>query len=129
MIARIGIDRPAGQATGGPEAYADGDVRRYEVSDFAGLAKALNNGGAHVLDVRRDDEWDDGHVDGAQHIPLPDLERRIDEVPDSGSTWVHCASGYRAAIAASLLDRAGKPVVLISDEWDRAQDAGVPLDG
>lgn len=129
MIARIGIDRPAGQATGGPEAYADGDVRRYEVSDFAGLAKALHNGGAHVLDVRRDDEWDDGHVQGAQHIPLPDLERRIHEVPVSGPTWVHCASGYRAAIAASLLDRAGKLVVLISDEWDRAQDAGVPVDG
>lgn len=128
MIARIGIDRPAGQATGGPEAYADGDVRRYEVSDFAGLATALSNGGAHVLDVRRADEWDEGHVKGAQHIPLPDLEKRIDEVPDSGPTWVHCASGYRASIAASLVDRAGKQVVLISDEWDRAKDAGVPLD-
>jgi glyoxylase-like metal-dependent hydrolase (beta-lactamase superfamily II) len=127
MIARIGIDRPAGQATGGPDAYAGGDVRRYEVSDFAGLAKALSNGGAHVLDVRRDEEWDDGHVDGAQHIPLPDVAQRVDAVPDDGPVWVHCASGYRAAIAASLLDRAGRSVVLISDDWERASAAGVPV--
>jgi rhodanese-related sulfurtransferase len=53
------------------------------------------------------------------HIPLHDLDARLDEVPD-GEVWVHCASGYRAAIAASLLDRAGVTVVAIDDEWAAA---------
>jgi len=58
------------------------------------------------------------------HIPLHDLERRRAEVPD-GEVWVHCASGYRASLAASLLDRAGRTVVAIDDEWAAAakQDA------
>lgn len=128
MIARIGIDRPAGQATGGPEAFASGgDIGTYEVSDFTGVAKAFTNGGVHVLDIRRDEEWDDGHIEGAQHIPLPDLLDRLDELPGDRASWVHCGSGYRAAIAASLLDRAGKPVVLINDDWDHARDAGLPV--
>jgi rhodanese-related sulfurtransferase len=43
----------------------------------------------------------------------------MDEVP-SGEVWVHCASGYRAALAASLLDRAGRTVVAVDDEWAAA---------
>jgi hydroxyacylglutathione hydrolase len=144
MIARIGIDRPAGQATGGPAAFAAGsDVRGYEVSDFTQLAKALANagegrsavaqrgggpgssGGVHVLDVRRDEEWNRGHIPGAQHIHLPDLPARLHEVPDDAPTWVHCRTGYRSSIAASLLDRAGKPVVLVDDDWKAAVKAGI----
>jgi glyoxylase-like metal-dependent hydrolase (beta-lactamase superfamily II)/rhodanese-related sulfurtransferase len=128
MLARIGIDRPAGQATGGPAQFtATGDIRTYEVGDFPALAKALDNGGAQVLDVRRDEEYNDGHIRGAQHIPLPDVESRLREIPDDVTSWVHCASGYRAAIATSLLDRAGKPVVLVNDDWDVAADAGLAI--
>jgi hydroxyacylglutathione hydrolase len=126
IIARIGIDRPAGQATGGPATFAAGEqVRSYKVGDFAALAKALANGDAQVLDVRRDEEYHDGHIRGARHIPLPDLEARLPEMPDDVTSWVHCATGYRAAIAASLLDRAGKPVVLVNDDWAVAADAGL----
>jgi glyoxylase-like metal-dependent hydrolase (beta-lactamase superfamily II)/rhodanese-related sulfurtransferase len=128
MLARIGIDRPAGQATGGPAQFtANGDIRTYEVGDFPALAKALDNGGAQVLDVRRDEEYNDGHIRGAQHIPLPDVESRLREIPDDVTSWVHCVSGYRAAIATSLLDRAGKPVVLVNDDWDVAADAGLAI--
>jgi rhodanese-related sulfurtransferase len=38
---------------------------------------------------------------------------------------VHCASGFRASIAASLLDRAGHDVVLIDDEYDEAVQSGL----
>jgi rhodanese-related sulfurtransferase len=41
-------------------------------------------------------------------------------VPDETDVWVHCATGYRAAIAASLLDRAGITVVAIDDDWEKA---------
>ena len=122
QMARIGIDRPAGAADGGLDRWAeDGDVRSYRSATFTDLADARADGDLVVLDVRRDDEWEDGRISGAVHIPLHDLESRLDEVPD-GEVWVHCASGYRASIAASLLDRAGRDVVAIDDDWDKASE-------
>lgn len=123
-LARIGVDRPAGRIVGGPEAVASGNrLHRYAVADFAGLANAMEAAamGAQpvVVDVRRDDEWRDGHIDGAVHIPLPDLADRAARIPE-GELWVHCASGYRAAIGASLLARAGRDVVLVDDEFPSA---------
>jgi glyoxylase-like metal-dependent hydrolase (beta-lactamase superfamily II)/rhodanese-related sulfurtransferase len=127
QMVRIGIDRPAGGADGGLTRWgADGDVRAYRSVSFAELADARAHLDVVVLDVRRDDEWAEGHVDGAVHIPLHDLEARLDEIPD-GEVWVHCATGYRAAIAASLLDRAGHPLVSVDDDWASAAQHGLPI--
>lgn len=60
------------------------------------------------------------------HIPFWELERRAAEVP-AGEVWVHCASGFRASIGASLLDRACLQVVHVDDDWDRAAQAGLPI--
>ena len=65
---------------------------------------------------------------GAVHIPLPELNDRLAEVPQ-GAVWVHCGSGYRATAAASLLARAGRTVVVVDDMFGDAADAGVPLTG
>jgi rhodanese-related sulfurtransferase len=96
------------------------------VTDFAGLAASWGRDGLVVLDVRRPDEWAAGHLPGAVHIPFWEVERRTGEVPE-GEAWVHCASGFRAAIGASLLDRAGRQVVHIDDDWERAAKAGLPI--
>ena len=122
QMVRIGIDRPAGGADGGPGTWAAGeDLRSYRSATFADLADSMagSDSSVVVLDVRRDDEWADGRIESAVHIPLQDLESRLSEVPD-GEVWVHCASGYRASIAASLLDRAGRTVIAIDDSWDSA---------
>jgi hydroxyacylglutathione hydrolase len=125
-LARVGIDRPAAQATGGIDGFA-GDLPRgaYRVVDFTTLRDAVAD--VHVLDVRRDDERRSSAIPGSQHIPLHELERRVDEVPDDREVWVHCASGYRASIAASLLARGGRQPVLLDDEFDRVAELG--LDG
>ena len=70
-------------------------------------------------DARRDDEHRATHVRGALHIPLHELSARREEVP-GGEVWVYCGSGYRAAIAASMLDRPGRDLVLIDDDFDKA---------
>lgn len=120
QMVRIGIDRPGGAADGGIDTWATGgDVRSYRTATFVDLADAREESSVVVLDVRRDDEWAEGRIDGAVHIPLHDLEAGLDKIPD-GEVWVHCASGYRASIAASLLDRAGRTVVAIDDEWAAA---------
>ncbi|MGB7383554.1 MAG: rhodanese-like domain-containing protein, partial [Rhodococcus sp. (in: high G+C Gram-positive bacteria)] len=64
-------------------------------------------------------EYADGHLDGAVNIPLHQLPHHVGDVP-AGEIWVHCASGYRASIAASILDRADRTVVLVDDDFDNA---------
>ena len=81
-----------------------------------------------ILDVRRDQEWNDSHITGAVHIPIHQLPSRLADVPDS-EIWVHCEAGYRASVAASFLDAAGRTVVAVDDEYERAARAGLPLDG
>jgi hydroxyacylglutathione hydrolase len=101
-------------------------MRSYPVSDFTGLADAMADQRTQfaVLDARRDDERARGGVAGSVHIPLHQLVDRIDEVPD-GEVWIYCGSGYRASIAASILDRPGRDVVLVNDSYDNAAAAGI----
>jgi rhodanese-related sulfurtransferase len=124
-LARIGIDDLAGATTADLDTLADGQpLRSYPVTDFAGLAAARARGPVLVLDVRRNDERARGHLPGSHHIPLHELAGRIHEIPQ-GQVWVHCASGYRASIAASILDRPGRTLVLINDSYDSAVAAGL----
>jgi len=125
-LARIGVDDIAGSAD--IEAVGNAaDMRTYRVADFVALAKAVGSGEMTVLDVRQADEFADSHVRGAVNIPLHELIDRVNGLP-GGEVWVHCASGYRASIAASILDRHGRDVVLIDDEFGRAADLNLTGD-
>ena len=79
-----------------------------------------------MLDVRRADEYRKGHLAHAVNIPLDTLPGRTGEVPDT-DVWVHCASGFRASIAASILDRAGRTVTLIDDDFDNAGNSAIDI--
>ncbi|WP_262015444.1 MBL fold metallo-hydrolase [Micromonospora sp. Mcm103] len=134
-LVRIGIDRPAAQATGEPEQWTTdpSQLRETAVADFAALAAAQAGktpaglpAPQVVLDVRMTNEWKAGHIDGAVHVPLPDVPKRLADIP-AGTVWVHCGSGYRATAAASLLANAGRDVVLIDDSYGRAEAAGVRM--
>jgi hydroxyacylglutathione hydrolase len=124
-LARIGIDRLEAAATGSPRQWA-GDERLavFPIADFASFADVRSRRPVTLLDVRRRREWSASHVPGALHIPLHELAGRIGELPD-GEIWVHCQAGYRASVAASLLDAAGRDVVLIDDDFGRAQLSGL----
>lgn len=126
-LVRVGIDRPAAAATGTPAAWlpAGQTPASFPRSTFAGLA-AQGSAEVVVLDVRRDSERADGWITGSVHIPIHELHGRLAEVPP-GTVWVHCAGGMRAAIAASLLDAAGRDVVAVDDGFDAATDAGLSL--
>ena len=124
-LVRIGVDDLAGAAVGDIDSLADGQpLRSYPVSDFAGLAEAMTRGPVQILDARRNDERAQGGVRGSIHIPLHELHERLDDVPQ-GEVWVYCGSGYRASIAASVLDRPGRQVVLVNDSYDAAKEAGL----
>ncbi len=60
-----------------------------------------------LLDVRSLGEWNSGHAKGAVHIPLNEVERRINEIPKSKPVVVICASGMRSSMCATLLGQSG----------------------
>ncbi|WSG48019.1 rhodanese-like domain-containing protein [Dactylosporangium sp. NBC_01737] len=125
-LVRIGIDRPAAHATGAPADWANGRPATMPRATFADLAQVRHHRPVTVLDTRRNPETAAARIDGAVHIPLHELLGRLDEVPD-GEVWVHCAAGYRASIAASILAAAGRHVVAVDDAFDQATAAGLPI--
>ncbi|MDD7939601.1 MBL fold metallo-hydrolase [Actinomycetospora lutea] len=128
-LARIGIDRLAGAATGPLGSLADGAPQAsYRVSDFAGLL-ARDPAAVTVVDTRTEIERAGGGVAGSLHIPLHELLARRDEIPD-GEVWIHCGSGYRASVAASLLATEpgrDRELIVIDDDWPHAADAGLAI--
>ena len=125
-LVRIGIDRLAGAATGTPADWSDAAPGSFERAVFADLAQVRHHRPVVILDVRRSNEFAASHIDGAVHIPLHELLGRLDEVPQ-GEVWVHCAGGYRASIAASVLAAHGVRLVAVDDSYDNAQAAGLPI--
>lgn len=70
-----------------------------------------------LLDVRTDQEWANGHAEGAMHIPLHELRQRLAEIPSDREIRVYCAVGGRAHTATCLLRQHGFSVRNISGGW------------
>jgi glyoxylase-like metal-dependent hydrolase (beta-lactamase superfamily II)/rhodanese-related sulfurtransferase len=127
QLIRIGWSRVTGFLAGGVARWRGhgGEITRYDLVSAGDLCVAQRRGQAPVvLDVRQELEWEWGTVPGSHLVFLADLPARLDELPTGEPVWVICSNGHRAAIAASLLDRAGVPVRLVGQggvgEW-RAQ--------
>ena len=126
-MVRIGIDHPAAAATGKPEEWTDEPIGSFERATFADLAQVRHHRPVKVLDVRRGQEFEESHIEGAVNVPIHEILNRLDEVP-SGEVWVHCAGGYRASVVASILAANGHRVVAVDDSFDEhAASSGLPL--
>jgi hydroxyacylglutathione hydrolase len=129
QLALIGLDRVAGVF--GPEsvrrAAASGAVTSGVPQISATELAGRKGGGVTILDVRSAAEWEEGHVAGALHIPLGYLTDRMDEIPRDTPLVVHCQAGARSAIAASVLERAGRPgAINLTGGIDAWTAAGLP---
>lgn len=126
-LVRIGIDRPAAAATGGPQDWTDRPLTSLRQATFADLDQVRHHRDVVILDVRRRLEFAAARVEGALNIPLHDLPKRVHEVPDAAEVWVHCAGGYRASVAASFLSAANRRLVAVDDTFDNAKLTGLHL--
>jgi len=109
-LGRIGFDAVAGYLDGGMQALETRPdlLRRTERITATTLAEQLATSVPPVvLDVRTPREWQGKHIAGSLNIPLNHLRGRLQEVPRHTPLVLHCQSGYRSAIAASLLERHG----------------------
>ena len=127
-LVRIGIDRPAAQATGGADRWTEGEQASFLIATFAELGYVRRHRPVVVLDVRRAEEYRAARIEGAVNVPIHEIPARIGEVP-GGEVWVHCASGYRASVAASFLSAAGRRLVAINDNFENAEKLGLQFVG
>ena len=109
-LAMIGLDRVAGYF--GSEVVEAWATSGHELSTVpqitvGELAERLSAGEVSAVDVRRRAEWESGHVPGVENIPIGYLTDRLDELPRDVPLVVHCQSGARSAIAASVLRARG----------------------
>ena len=103
-LARIGFDQLIGFI---PGATLKDTIPLSQIS-VGDLKAALAAGNAPtVLDVRTAPEWEKHHIEGARHLPLPDLPKQIATLDKDAALAVICGSGYRSSIAASMLQAAG----------------------
>jgi rhodanese-related sulfurtransferase len=99
-----------------------------EVSPKA-ASEALHHGGAMLIDVREQSEYDDLHIPGSILIPLAELPARLDEIPTDRDVYVHCRMGGRSARAVDYLRTFGRPNAYnVSGGIDAWQDAGLPVE-
>jgi glyoxylase-like metal-dependent hydrolase (beta-lactamase superfamily II)/rhodanese-related sulfurtransferase len=131
-LGRIGFDTVAGHLAGGMQQLEDAPdlLDRTERITAGSLAEQLASPEPPLLvDVRSTGEWDQEHIDAAANLPLSQLRERLDELPSDRPLVVHCAGGYRSAIAASVLRQARFPRVadLVGGlgAWQSAQLATV----
>ncbi len=109
-LVRVGLDDVRGFLAGGMEAWNESgrEIAMLPQIDPRTLHERLQTGERiGVLDVRTDEEWKAGHIEGATHVMGGHLESRLDEVPAERPLAVVCGSGYRSTVAASVLERAG----------------------
>lgn len=94
-------------------------------------ARARLAAGAHLVDVREDNEWERGHAAGARHLGRGIIERDAEtEFPDKSAELIlYCGGGYRSALAADNLQRMGYTnVYSMAGGWKAWQDANAPVE-
>ncbi len=132
QLALIGLDDVTGWASHEDIAGGSAPTRRagtVRVIEPAALAQQLAHNGPRVIDVRGRTEWNEGHLAGATHIYLGDLEARIPELRRDQPIVVHCATGTRSSIAASLLQARGfRDVSNLTGGIHAWRKAGLPVE-
>jgi len=127
-LARVGIEELRGYLAGGTAAWQKAGLPVAQTEQIS--AQELNQklaDGIVVLDVRREGEWQAGHIADAQWHALDTFPQRLPAIDDKGPVAVHCKSGYRSMIACSLLERAGHSnVINLTGGFDAWHAAGFP---
>jgi glyoxylase-like metal-dependent hydrolase (beta-lactamase superfamily II)/rhodanese-related sulfurtransferase len=129
-LARVGYDYAVGYLEGGFEAWRDsgGEVDTIETIDGDAFQKAYQEDSAlNVLDVRKPGEFDSTHLEMAQNFPLDFINKNMSEVNRETPYYVHCRSGYRSTVAASILKARGfENLVNVQAKFDDFEVAGLP---
>ncbi|MGA7908953.1 MAG: rhodanese-like domain-containing protein [Candidatus Sulfotelmatobacter sp.] len=129
-LARVGLEEARGYLRGGVEAWKGTGFPVASVPQITveALNQQLRSDGLQVLDVRREPEWEAGHIEDASWWPLDNFRVSPPEIDNAAPIAVHCKGGYRSLIACSLLQRAGfKNISNVMGGFDAWQQASLPV--
>jgi hydroxyacylglutathione hydrolase len=132
LLEAVGFRNLPGFLAGGVPAWQDAglETSSTEVIEVAELAKRWQRGDVDLLDVREDDEWEEGHVEGSIHVPYHELRDGLPNGRKDGKPLaIVCTVGNRSSIAASLLERSGvEDVIHVADGGvSDLKEEGIPL--
>ncbi|MGA9863367.1 MAG: rhodanese-like domain-containing protein [Terriglobales bacterium] len=131
-LARVGIEDLRGYLTGGLAAWQKAGLPVLKTAQISPqeLNQKLRDGSLRaieVLDVRREVEWQAGHIPQVQCRALDAFPRELPKIDRERPVAVHCKSGYRSMIGCSLLERAGyRNVINVAGGFDAWHAAGLP---
>ena len=129
-LARVGIEDVRGYLNGGVTTWKQAGFALAELPQITvqALRDRWQTHASQVLDVRREPEWQAGHIEGATWWPLDNFKVSPPEIDRDLPIAVHCKSGYRSMIACSLLQRAGfRNIVNVTGGFDAWQQAKFPV--
>ncbi|GAC1425643.1 MAG: MBL fold hydrolase [Ktedonobacteraceae bacterium] len=116
QLIRIGYEQAQGYVEGGISGWkaAALPTSSFERMDIDTLYKRWSqHTQMAIVDVRRDDEWQDGHIPGSLHLHIGELSQHLDQVPQNTPVVVVCRTGHRAEIAASMIAATGRQVMAV----------------
>jgi len=130
-LSRVGYDFTIGYLNGGFDVWKKAGkeidtITSVSPSEFANDFKAEK---IKVIDVRKADEFESGHIKGAENLPLDYINDLMDEFSKNEKMYIHCAGGYRSMIAASILKSRGfDDVVNIEGGYGEVAKTDVPVE-
>jgi hydroxyacylglutathione hydrolase len=130
-LARVGIEDARGYLKDGIAGWKQAGLPLAETLQISvqDLQPRLQAEQSAVLDVRREPEWQAGHIEEAAWWPLDNFKVAAPEIDRDTPVAVHCKSGYRSMIACSLLQRAGfRNVTNVVGGFDAWLLAGLPVE-
>lgn len=132
LIIRTGHIRFTGYLCGGMQAWENAGLPLVTLPQMTvqQVHEDINNGShVQILDVRSPDEWDAGHIPTAEHHFVADMRDRITGLNKEQPVATYCASGYRASLAASLMQARGfQSVFSVPGSWEAWTAAGFPIE-
>ncbi len=129
-LARVGYDNSLGYLKGGIKAWqkAGKDMDSIESISAQEFVKRAKDEKLKVIDVRKPTEYAAEHVDGATNLSLDFINDHLAEFPKDEKFYMHCASGYRSMVAASILKARGwDNFIEVAGGIKALGEAGVPL--
>lgn len=90
--------------------------------------KKLRDEGAQLIDVRADHEWEMGRIEGAVHLPLPELSDRVGEIDKERPIVLYCRGGRRSTMATEVLVAEGYDAAKLSEGIVGWEEAGLSLE-
>ena len=130
-LARVGYDNCVGYLEGGFESWrkSGGEVDTIETIDAKILAATYkSDNGIKVLDVRKPSEWQGEHIETGKNFPLDFINKNMSEIKKNEKYYLHCRSGYRSTVAASILKSRGfENLINVIAKFDELAGTDLPI--